>query len=71
MILDERRETKDERISGMGMYKLGDLCSDVVDCPHSTPEWKNEGIRVIRNFNIVNGSLDFSNGFRFFKWVLC
>ena len=63
MILDERRETKDERISGMGMYKLGDLCSDVVDCPHSTPEWKNEGIRVIRNFNIVNGSLDFSNGF--------
>ena len=63
MVLDERRETKDERISGMGMYKLGDLCSDVVDCPHSTPEWKNEGIRVIRNFNIVNGSLDFSNGF--------
>lgn len=53
----------DEKVSGMGMYKLGDLCSDVVDCPHSTPEWKNEGIRVIRNFNIVNGSLDFSNGF--------
>lgn len=63
MILDERREAKDEKVSGMGMYKLGDLCSDVVDCPHSTPEWKNEGIRVIRNFNIVNGSLDFSNGF--------
>lgn len=55
--------TLDERICGMKMYKLGDLCSDVVDCPHSTPEWKNEGIRVIRNFNIVNGSLDFSNGF--------
>lgn len=55
--------TIEEKICGMKMYKLGDLCSDVVDCPHSTPEWKNEGIRVIRNFNIVNGSLDFSNGF--------
>ena len=55
--------TLDGKICGMKMCKLGDLCSDVVDCPHSTPEWKNEGIRVIRNFNIVNGSLDFSNGF--------
>lgn len=47
----------------MTKYKLGDLCRDVVDCPHSTPEWKSEGVHVIRNFNIKNGTLDFTNGF--------
>lgn len=47
----------------MTKYKLGDLCRDVVDCPHSTPEWKSEGVRIIRNFNIKNGTLDFTDGF--------
>lgn len=47
----------------MTKYKLGDLCRDVVDCPHSTPEWKSEGVHVIRNFNIKNGTLDFTDGF--------
>lgn len=44
-------------------YKLGDLCNDVVDCPHSTPIWKNSGVRVIRNFNIKGGRLDFTDGY--------
>ena len=44
-------------------YKLNELCIDIIDCPHSTPQWKNDGIRVIRNFNLKNGNLDFSDGF--------
>lgn len=36
----------------MKYYKLNDLCTDIVDCPHTTPDWKNEGIRVVRNFNL-------------------
>ena len=47
----------------MKYYKLNDLCTDIIDCPHSTPEWKSEGIRVVRNFNLRNGNLDFSDGY--------
>lgn len=43
--------------------RLDTLCSDVIDCSHSTPVWKDRGIRVIRNFNLNEGSLDFSKGF--------
>lgn len=44
----------------MKIVPLSEVCLNIVDCPHSTPEWKNEGKRVIRNFNIVDGRLDFS-----------
>jgi type I restriction enzyme S subunit len=44
-------------------YKLNDLCTDIVDCPHTTPDWKNEGIRVVRNFNLKDGNLDFTDGY--------
>ena len=47
----------------MKYYKLSELCSDIIDCPHSTPDWKNSGIRVVRNFNLKNGNLDFSDGY--------
>lgn len=47
----------------MDFVKLKDLCVDIVDCPHSTPCWKNEGVRVIRNFNLKDGTLDFSDGY--------
>lgn len=43
--------------------KLSTLCSDIIDCSHSTPVWRDRGIRVIRNFNLNEGSLDFSKGF--------
>ncbi|EJL8716804.1 restriction endonuclease subunit S [Vibrio diabolicus] len=39
---------------------LESLCELVVDCPHSTPKWTNEGIIVLRNQNIKNGVLDLS-----------
>ena len=41
-------------------YELKDLCIDIIDCPHSTPKWLNEGIPVIRNYNISGGQLDLS-----------
>lgn len=39
---------------------LDSLCELVVDCPHSTPKWTDEGIIVLRNQNIKNGVLDLS-----------
>ncbi len=46
----------------MDFVRLGELCSEIIDCPHSTPEWKSSGVRVIRNFNLSSGILDFSDG---------
>ncbi|MFT7006419.1 MAG: type I restriction enzyme S subunit [Colwellia sp.] len=39
---------------------LESLCELVVDCPHSTPKWTDEGIIVLRNQNIKNGVLNLS-----------
>ncbi|OOE40623.1 restriction endonuclease subunit S [Salinivibrio kushneri] len=39
---------------------LDSLCELIVDCPHSTPKWTDEGIIVLRNQNIRNGVLDLS-----------
>jgi type I restriction enzyme, S subunit len=39
---------------------LSDLCSAVVDCPHSTPIWTESGVVVLRNQNIRDGRLDLS-----------
>lgn len=47
----------------MKIVPLSEVCLNIVDCPHATPEWKNEGKRVIRNFNIVDGRLDFSDAY--------
>ncbi len=46
------------------LMKLSEICTDIIDCPHSTPKWLKKGnYRVIRNFNIVDGFLDFSDGY--------
>lgn len=47
----------------MKYYKLQELCTDIVDCPHSTPDWKSSGYRVVRNFNLKDGNLDFTDGY--------
>ncbi len=39
---------------------LESLCELIVDCPHSTPKWTDEGVIVLRNQNIKNGTLDLS-----------
>ena len=41
--------------------RLRDLCSLIVDCPHSTPVWTESGYIVIRNQNIKGGRLDLSS----------
>ena len=37
---------------------MQELCTEIIDCPHTTPEWKTEGIPVIRNYNLQNGFID-------------
>lgn len=41
--------------------KLEDLCTAIVDCPHSTPKWTDNGIVVLRNANIKGGRLNLSD----------
>lgn len=42
---------------------LEQVCTHIVDCPHESPEWRQEGIPVIRNFNLVDGQLDMTDGY--------
>ena len=39
---------------------LEQVC-EIIDCPHSSPKWQDEGIPVIRNYNLVNGNIETSN----------
>ena len=41
-------------------YELQTIC-DIIDCPHTSPVWKESGIPVIRNYNLVNGGIDMTN----------
>lgn len=38
-------------------YLLDEVCQ-IIDCPHTSPKWKEAGIPVIRNYNLVNGIID-------------
>ena len=40
-------------------YNLDDVAL-IVDCPHTSPKWKESGIPVIRNYNLVDGHIDTS-----------
>ncbi|WP_241216968.1 restriction endonuclease subunit S [Bifidobacterium goeldii] len=42
--------------------KLEELCTAIIDCPHSTPKWQESGIPVVRNFNLNNSYISFSDG---------
>lgn len=39
---------------------LSELCSNIVDCPHSTPKWTADGKICIRTTNFKVGKLDLS-----------
>lgn len=41
-------------------YVLEEICQ-IVDCPHTSPKWKDSGIPVIRNYNLINGVIDTRN----------
>jgi type I restriction enzyme S subunit len=36
--------------------KLGDV-AEIIDCPHSTPNWADKGIFAVRNYNLSNGRI--------------
>ncbi len=40
---------------------LETLCLGIYDCPHSTPQWQNEGVPVIRNYNLKDGYIERKN----------
>lgn len=42
---------------GWSTQTVRELCSDVVDCPHSTPVYREQGIACIRTADIVPGGL--------------
>ena len=50
-----------DKTTGKTTLPLLELCKSIVDCPHSSPVYINEGKLVIRNYNIKNGRLDLSN----------
>lgn len=43
-----------------GTTRLEDMCEQVIDCPHFTPDWTDSGHIVLRNQNIKDGRLDLS-----------
>ncbi len=49
-----------ESISGAGVSNIASLCKNIVDCPHSTPKWSDEGYLCLRTTNFKRGKLDFS-----------
>lgn len=38
--------------------KISDVCSEIVDCPHSTPKWVDTGYVCLRTTNFKRGFLD-------------
>jgi len=42
-------------------HSLEDLSKLIVDCPHSTPKWTDDGVIVLRNQYIRGGRLDLNN----------
>jgi type I restriction enzyme S subunit len=47
--------------SNVPEHSLESLCLLVVDCPHATPKWTDEGVVVLRNQNIKAGRLDLTS----------
>lgn len=65
--IEQRQKQKEFYIDGLlsdngngKEYNLEDICK-IVDCPHTSPKWKTEGVPVIRNYNLVDGKIDTTN----------
>jgi len=43
------------------IYSIDKVCLNVIDCPHSTPEYLKGGILVARTMHIKNGQYDIQN----------
>jgi restriction endonuclease S subunit len=40
---------------------LSDVCSTINDCPHSTPDWTNDGVVCLRTSNLKVGDWDWTD----------
>lgn len=49
-----------DSVSGAGTTNIESICKNIVDCPHSTPKWSNEGYLCLRTTNFKRGRLDLS-----------
>ena len=58
VLLEEKKSIFD---SGWDENRLDEVTEVIVDCPHSTPKWTDEGVVVLRNQNIRNGRLDLTS----------
>lgn len=47
--------------SSWSVDPLSNVCSEIVDCPHSTPKWTAKGYICVRTNQFRPGSLDLSN----------
>ena len=47
-------------MNGWNKEELDDVCTLIVDCPHSTPDWAEEGVFAIRSWNVRDGKLNFT-----------
>ena len=66
MRLDERRETKDERLchpeqSEGSRTILSEVCEFIVDCPHSTANDEGVGYPLVRTPNVGKGRLVYND----------
>ncbi|PJJ41816.1 restriction endonuclease subunit S [Hallerella succinigenes] len=65
MKLDERRETKDERVcherSEGSKTILSEVCEFIVDCPHSTANDEGIGFPLVRTPNVGKGRLVYND----------
>ena len=66
MRLDERRETKDERLchperSEGSKTILSEVCEFIVDCPHSTANDEGVGFPLVRTPNVGKGRLVYND----------
>ena len=52
--------TSDEVPDTWQVRKTEDICSEIVDCPHSTPKWTDSGEICLRTTNFRVGYLDLS-----------
>jgi len=53
-----------EPLSGWKLCALDEICIQIVDCLHRTPNYVNEGIPAIRTTDVSQGNLDLENAKR-------
>ncbi len=49
-----------DSVSEYGTASIESLCQSIVDCPHSTPRWSDDGYLCLRTTNFKRGRLDLS-----------